>query len=142
MSALLDLAARCEAAEGPDRELDIAIWRSVLANEQQLALVEQGRTLHGDSEADFRADYMMDGKRFTASLDAALTLVPEGAGVRLDRYWIANVDGPVWSCSISQGGVPENPRKVFETWDHLTPALALCAAALTARQSQEPPHEG
>lgn len=73
--------------------------------------------------------------RFSASLDAAMTLVPEGAGLDLSRYWIAAVEGPVWSAHITTGGVPDNPRQVFECFDAPTPALALCAAALRARAS-------
>lgn len=66
---------------------------------------------------------------------AAMMLVPEGAGVRLLRYWVSHIEGPVWMASVTSPtkrpgvivGVDEN-----ECWDALDPALALAAAALRA----------
>lgn len=89
------------------------------------------------------AAYVACGHRFgelidaDAYLDAAMTLVPEGAGLSVQRYWIAAVDGPVWSAGISTGGIPSNPRKVFECYDAATAALAVTAASLRARITQE-----
>ncbi len=68
-----------------------------------------------------------------AWLDAAMMLVPEGAGLKLDRYWIASVDGAVWSAHIFTGGIPSNPARVYEWHDAPSPAEALLAAIEKAR---------
>ncbi|WP_420140186.1 hypothetical protein [Sphingomonas sp.] len=63
MTSLLELAERAEKVTGPDRELDIAIWR--LVDPKAIEVEAQGRRplpwLH----------------RYTASLDAAMTLYVE-----------------------------------------------------------------
>lgn len=69
---------------------------------------------------------------YTASLDAATTLIPKGMGFHLNRYWSASHDGPVWSCEITTGGTPDRPRQVFECFDAPSPAIAAAAAALRA----------
>jgi hypothetical protein len=58
---LLELADRCEAATGPDRALDREIARTVLYWTKR--------------EIETEANSIL---QFTASLDAAMTLVPEG----------------------------------------------------------------
>lgn len=73
---------------------------------------------------------------YLRSLDAAMSLVPEGLGLRIERYWIARRGGPVWSAEIARGGLPGSPRQVFECFDATTPALALTAAALRARAKE------
>lgn len=75
-----------------------------------------------------RTTYTVDLPPFTRSHDAAMMLVPNGWGIRLDRYWIAQVEDPVWSASLTGGlgnlsGDAEDCRSA---------ALALCAAALRA----------
>lgn len=137
-SNLLELAERAERAEEPDRELD------ALIEVQRRRLAAYAAGLNDSNRAQWQASAnggvhdphtVYTAPYFTASIDAALSLVPEGAGVRLDRYWIAEREGPVWMASICSGGVPENPRQVFEVWDCVTPALALVAAALRARST-------
>jgi hypothetical protein len=93
---LLELALRCEATTGPDTALDLEI-RDALG-------------------LPWRADHL----RYTASLDGAVTLVPEGA------QWTLTVDGPRFLAHVSGF-----------TATAATPALALCSAALRARASQE-----
>lgn len=73
---------------------------------------------------------------YTTSLDAALTLVPEGA------VWHVMTDyGHLRRAKV---GPPNNPsasvykdadRPLFVQADAATPALALCIAALRARQT-------
>lgn len=122
---LLALADRCNKAMEADRELDFAIWHLVA-------------TTH---------DYGMKGAPFyTASLDAALTLVPEGWG-----YCVGDVHPP--SEAYLDPGRPwaeiwlRGSRKLKlddMTYDGFgrnglnaaTPALAVCAAALRARAHQ------
>lgn len=80
--------------------------------------------------------------RFSAMLDAeawtsaAEMFVPEGCGVKIDRYWIAEADGPVWSCTLFFGGIPSNPSRVHEVYDAAHPSLALLAAILRAERNE------
>lgn len=67
---------------------------------------------------------------------AALSLLPNGAGLSFQRYWIASVADPVWSAEIYTGGILTNPRKVFDCYDATTPALALVAAILRAMAAE------
>jgi hypothetical protein len=110
-TALADLAARCEKATGPDRELDAEIYVALDANrENRDALAINGAV----------GSWVPD---FTASLDAAMTLVPEG------WYWQVGQGNHAWAA------VYENPIPPAMRVDPIaaTPALALCAAALRAR---------
>lgn len=93
------LANRVEASEGPSRELDREI----------------ARLIHGDGW-NHHSD-----TRYTASLDAAMTLIPA------DHEW-----------SVEWGGNSiAIVRHLIEGPEHRgyaeAPALALCAAALRAR---------
>jgi hypothetical protein len=99
--SLLELAERCEQASGPDRELDLDITEALdLAGRAALSLVP-----------------------FTASLNAAMTLVPEGCSWSLHKH-----------NSYSRAGVfVDDGRDPGHYCDAATPALALCAAALRAR---------
>jgi hypothetical protein len=97
---LLELAERCEKATGPDFDLSFAIWQAAIE-----PIAPSSR----------QPDY-------TASLDAAMTLVPEGA--ELVTLVLINSAGRMPSAGIDGG----------EHISHAaTPALALCAAALRAR---------
>lgn len=110
------LAERCERAAGPDRELDAEIGRYFSA--RFLGYVPD-EPQHGCAE-------------FTRSIDAAMTLVPEG------WYWRAGhgVLWPGWAHLNRKH--PDHCEREDEHSAHAeTPALALCAAALRARaQSQ------
>lgn len=101
------LSARVEALEGPDRSIDAQIYFAITNG------VGCGMT--------------QDAPRYTASLDAAMALVPEGYGWRL---WVPNSTA-LASISVTMWG---NGRSYapHET-TAATPALALCAAALKAR---------
>ena len=123
------LAERVERA-GPDRELDLAI-----AKVRRVNPVPAGATYDyalDDGKHAWSAGMGMGVPAYTASLDAAMTLVPEGCGVKLDRYWIGRQEGPVWSAHLAFGGIPESPRRVHEAFDAETPPLALGAAVLRA----------
>lgn len=106
MNKLEELAARVEAATGPDRELDGAIGRAVGAT--PLMMCDTGNVEIFAS--------------FTASLDAALTLVPEG------WFWQVGQGNHAWAA------VYENPIAPSMRVDPIaaTPALALCSASLQA----------
>lgn len=106
-----ELIARLEAATGPSRELDFWCWW-------------WGKASHDGELPD--ADYVTaniksdPGPRYTASIDAALTLVPEG--------W-------EW-CAYGAGGAdvwwPEGLHAQKMTYA-ASPAVALCIAAIRAR---------
>lgn len=118
MSALLELAARCEAATGPDRELDLAIAEALRLPRQRNGSVNISAP-------------------FTASLDAAVTLVLEGWDWSVG---IIKGDGsfPPAEANVSPNYQPF-PVDLDLNADAQTPALALCAAALRARATGEQP---
>ena len=117
---LMRLAERCEAAMGPDRELDALIQMAVRKREPLL-----------------QADRLpMKPRHFTASLDAAMTLVPEGwtawelrSRRRLTRF----------TAEISRlcDDIDDADGELIECGNAATPALALCAAALRARTQKD-----
>lgn len=120
-SKLLELAERCEQATGPDRELNIALLPLV-----GLRFVDEG---HPIGEVCYEQNnHAVPMPRFTASLDAAMTLVPEGFA------WEAGFCEGKHAASVSSNG-----NRMPDATICATVALALCAAALKARaQSQEP----
>ena len=107
----MTLIERLEAAENGSRELDQLIARNIGA----------GAALYSDNSGIDRAlDY-------TTSLDAALTLVPKG--MTFGMGWDTEIAGP-----YAFTGKTGEERKGYYA---RTPALALCIAALKARQTQE-----
>lgn len=114
---LSELAGRAEKAGRGDRDLELAVWR---ATDPSAAAVEaEGKTplpwLHC----------------YTTSLDAAMSLVPEGA-----RWSLEKMAGPRSMASVHVD--KRGPTEVLESADHFhasaaTPALALTAASLRAR---------
>lgn len=102
MTNLIELAARVEGLSGPDREVDLKIMRWAM-------------NIGGPAE---------NALHYTASLDAAMSLVPEGWNVGQWRII----------------GKPDSCRMWDDETDIITsgstPALALTAAALRARAAQ------
>lgn len=132
---LIALAERCEAATGPDRELDCEIEiecgkdgpriREIMAGSPHNTIFEVAKAAdRKDGGVFFRVP------RYTVSLDAAMTLVPE------DAFWRLGHDGDGADPSEFRadvivprpGGSDPRGRAVAET-----PALALCSAALRAQ---------
>jgi len=112
-ATLLALAERCEHTAGPDRELDSAIAAGL------------GWPDGRYSPPILPFERVRLPRHYTASLDAALTLVPEGCGYQI----ISGFDeGGLTHASVY---VPEIDNG--ERGDSATAALALCAAALRAR---------
>jgi len=141
MSDLTKLADRCEKANGPERELDCLIFEA-----QHLLLLPIHRgTIDGKPTGQY---FDQDGNQlperapfYTTSIDAAVTLIPDGfclaslgfcedyeypAGwhcelvAQPEHYVFVGLDDPM-------NFHREDPRRIR------TPALALCAAALRAR---------
>ena len=108
MSELLKLADRVEALDGPDREVDLGIERVIRPRRYRL-------------ECPTSAD-----PEYTASLDAAMTLVPDGCVWNLggnSKKGFARTG--LFGAMIKQG-----IDEIFA--EASTPALALTAAALRA----------
>jgi hypothetical protein len=129
------LVERIERAAGPSRELDADIARAV-----------GWQDVHGSPLDDgFMGGRPPGGSNwlhvpgFSGSIDAALSLVPPGAGLKLDRYWLMSLasatedrgpeHGRVWSALITWGISGQSAASE----DRPGAALAVCAAALRAR---------
>jgi len=123
-TTLLALAERCEQATGPDGMLD---YKIALAAGYRFEMREyEKRKRWRDSKGVRCSGLTTDGAppRFTASLDAAVTLVPEG------HEWLRK--------NPQTMTVYREPDDLKEWAQHIdagtaTSALALCAAALRAR---------
>jgi hypothetical protein len=130
---MLELAGRCEAAGAADLVLDGMIGAAIRYGYEDIGPEHE---LEADSETGSIVVYV--GKRkvkrfrapaFTASIDAAMSLVPEGWDWSICRY--AQVDDGFLPFSVNM--TPETqPYPVGAEIDTeaATPALALCAAAL------------
>lgn len=116
---LLELADRCEKAAGPDRELDAVIW---------LHLPEQESHAWKHEGDEFSHAYQISGAdfipKFTASLDAAMTLVPEGQSVRMGT----NSGAPWAQC---------RRHAMSECFNGSAATLALCICAAALRSIKE-----
>jgi hypothetical protein len=138
--ALQELAERCEAADEPERLLDADICVIVLGYVEVPCKVKGWRDF--DTPDGYRATFRDEGPNwepgwgwkphfeiapYTASLDAAMTLVPEeldfacGRGIDVET-------GPNRAACYAWVGEGEGDLMFAST-----PALALCAAALRAR---------
>jgi hypothetical protein len=136
---LLELAERCEAATGPDRDIDLAIFEAC-------GWVRKGGFWSGEYwERGGRRIWLTD-KRLpapTASLDAAMTLVPEENDSWSLMKWPqdgkptfrATVSWTVKSSHKNASGPYVMHKPHLRRAEAATPALALCAAALRARAS-------
>lgn len=131
MSALATLAERIEQAEGPSRELDAEIWLALHQPGYRYPDEVLNRTPSSRQEAVGR--FTHDGygggsaaPAYTASLDAAMTLVPDGHASPSDFVREALV------------GLNKRFSLHIMHWPLLTPfsehlARYICAAALRAR---------
>jgi hypothetical protein len=106
---LLALSERCEKAQRPDRELDAAIW---------LVLDPEAYSVTAAGIFSESGNWVGTLPTYTASLDAAMTLKPEGW--QWSRYSTDDVFYLMSSLGTVQGHGAND-------------ALALCAAALRAR---------
>lgn len=135
MTDLMELASRVEAGEGPDRELDKAIATALG---------------YGRWYAAWHPSW-----GYTASLDAAMTLVPEGWAIDKISMWPAapegasNTTSPQSHVHMVGTSLDRMGRKMV--WGHSgkdgrveatssIPAKALTAACLRARAHQGAAH--
>lgn len=128
---LIALAEQCERAEGPSYALDCAIWDAIYPGERQARfdkLTAKGQPYHKRlGPADFDG-YVQPLRSFTASLDAAMTLVPA------TYFWTlgGNVHHGYWIASINTVNSEGEPWCVACGNTAATPALALTSASLRA----------
>lgn len=129
------LAVRCEQATGPDNELDRSIartrgWQHFFVQKDIWWRAPSGVT-HGDVP------------RFTGSLDAAVTLVPDGWDwlTRNDegQRAFANLTKDFQAVMVIAGGetFDESTGQSFPAYA-ATASLALCAASLRALAAKVP----
>ena len=134
MTNLTELADRVEALEGPCREADAVIWDALgLVHESHCRswCRMDGRT--DVTRAMFLAAWSPE---YTASLDAAMTLVPEGLNWQVGTQ--GNKGEAAWSLVEALTYNPDTFNGISIYVDAATPAIALCAAALRARETLAP----
>ena len=125
LSALID---RLASAKEGSRELDARIYLALQSDDVQgcVAIAMSWPNYRGRTNAELMADWADDQnlKRYTTSLDAALSLVPEGFGWAIDA-------SPFGSPIIAMVG--EVANEILIEAKCATPSLALCLASLRAR---------
>lgn len=114
MTDLMELASRVEAGEGPDAMLDLAIFQAVTGKE-------------GIVRCMGREGISAEVPAYTASLDAAMSLVPEGWDFSIEPRHALVVLDDGWNLARFEAKAA-------------TPARALTAAALRARAHQGTAH--
>lgn len=104
-----DLIERLEKVVAPDRELDRLIWDAT----------------NGRGGVDEWTVGQIDAPAYTASIDAALTLVPDGLN------YVLKARNPGAKSEARVGGLQGG--FYIKDGEHSCPAIALCIAALKAR---------
>jgi hypothetical protein len=141
MADLTSLIERIEAATGGDRELDAEIWLACTpgATRDKWSYIHKatGRECTVD-ETRNATGRLIIVPEYTTSIDAALTLVPEGRAIRREYLPAATWPHRVWIYKDSFMPLDDGSRRPVLG---KTEALALCAAALKARAETESPHE-
>lgn len=136
----MTLIERIEAATGPDREIDAEIWLAVVPGTTR----KETRYIHGFTGKECVIDETRENFRlvtvpsYTASLDAAMTLVDTLGDAVGATFWRVGNDGEGGDPSLFKAEVLVVTS--FASKQHVAVAdagaLALCAAALRARQEQ------
>ena len=133
---MIDLIARIESADGPSRELDAEIARSIGWGCVVRDPEAQGKYVCWRKH--YRSGEWIMLPRYTASIDAALTLVPEGwrpysADMSIKGRTRFLIEGPKTEWSTDDEGEKCAGNDWYAQGVAATPALALAAAALKAR---------
>lgn len=130
---LSDLIERLEKATGPDREMDEDIVRALYPD-----CIIQIYVVGDEDKTVFHAEPLVPNKSYvplyTSSIDAALTLVPEGYGWSL--YGGFSPNRPC-AC-LSDTGRSDDLVDAFGA----TPAIAICIASLKARAAIKEESDG
>jgi len=143
MTDLIALAERVEKLEGGDREVDAMIawtlhWRWDGWDEDDLKI--EDRPLEYVIERIKRGhnSIWINIPRYTASLDAAMTLVPKGHVFTVSDWWMEGDGRAAHFADCGDGGKlrDADDTEIHQAWAKSNP-LALTAAALRARASME-----
>jgi hypothetical protein len=135
-SRLEELAERVEKLTGPCREADEDIARAVGYVPARGSNVE---IAYGHFYVDADGDYIGAPPKFTASLDAAMTLVPEGWFLADLGLWRSGAPTRTWAATLKLD--PQCDERVH-TSNKPSAAIALCTVALRARAASEDRHGG
>lgn len=123
MSSMSELIERVEKASGGDRELDVAIYRA----EFPFPCVK----LSAEAQKKFDQE---KAPSYTASIDAALTLLPDGCAVERLSLWNRHpASCVVLGTHLHKGEYWHQGKNGRWGAECATPALALAAACLKAR---------
>lgn len=127
------LIERLEALEAPCRECDEAICDLLFTERQRTCIKGLSDEEGGMNMWRYPNGHIANALRFTTSLDAAMTLVPEGHSWSVN--YPANDDG-----SKSVFGHKSRSHAIVQGTSELryygpTPAIALCIASLKAQEA-------
>lgn len=139
MTDLSSLIARLEQVESGSRELDCDI-QLIVFGDKPYGVKGPYRHPQPATLAEYVAQYRdlinsddaVDDEtvpRYTTSIDAALTLVPEG-------WRITHAYGPPWAWCLTKTAPEEDGSRRYAEGKSATPALALCIASIKARMAQ------
>lgn len=117
-----DLIARLEQATGPDPALDLAIAIAVWGRPGVLVARQ-------DQETGVVSEHTH--WRYTCSVDAALSLVPEGRGWLIARGALTETEPP-YAAQVLHF---RDPTLVFGEGEAVSAPLALCIASIKARRA-------
>ena len=132
----MTLIERIEAASGAEYALDCAIWDLLYPNERLArfdSLTAKGQPYHGRLGPADMDGYVRPFRAFTASVDAALTLVPDGWSLGLGD--LRGYNPIVWRAHLRDHNNPSASTRAWVEGNAPTAALALCAAALRAMEA-------
>lgn len=131
----MTLPDRIAALDGPSREVDAEIARFI-----GLHIIASPRFVLADpfgKSSEMREVPETTAPLYTASIDAAMTLVPKGLRLLLSEWDDEKHLRPkgAWQAVLSKPGCDASfdAMRGFRCDHAATPALALCAAALKAR---------
>lgn len=144
VETLNDLISRLEKASGPDRELDAQISAAVRAIPDNAPWLKSFKDIRatgncvqafndkGESSANWQP------YTYTASVDAALMLVPDGFAYMVTSEGKASIEP--FACVSSKTPISPDarhlPSSIFNARARTAP-LALCIAALKARAIEQ-----
>ncbi len=141
-----ELIARLQKATGPDRELDVAVYiaSGEFDREQKswLACRDGLHALRGPDPLDPTPEENAGASKrlcphYTASIDAALTLVPAGVELAITSLMLR----PGGAVASLRTGSIINPETKEWAAHAATMPIALCIAALRARAALRTPGE-
>ena len=142
---LTELAERVQALTQSSRVVDFEIQIAVFGDAIWPATDMQGRITNPNSRmSDYLATYSdvinqddqdFNFPRYTASLDAAMTLVSEGHLWTMDSWSDYDWSVGIWFYRKGTWRISSNKNRTSKT-----PALALVAASLRARAASEAHH--